>query len=344
MGGGCCGDGWAAVTVADQGPRLRVLIANERLEHLGLLAEVVAALGHDVIAREIDVTEVAAATARELPDVALVGLGTSSQHALDLIGEIVREASCPVIALLTTVNADFLHEAAERGIFASVFHDDPAELTAAIDITLRRFADYHNLQDAFARRALIEQAKGILMSRNSITADQAFEHLRDASRQNNTKIVDVAAAVIESHRLVHSVAPLVADDCASRQLGHVAQRSSRPLPLPSGVSSSRGSSSLIQPCPRGGRWSGATSRPHLRALAHRRRHRARHRPRRRPVSSSAARSDQVAGTTRASPFGKSPERFFQRASHNVSGGSSSAGARFRDGNPAPVPGSAPVGC
>ena len=85
---------------------------------------------------------------------------------------------------------------------SSGFHDDPAELPAAIDITLRRFADYHNLQDAFARRALIEQAKGILMSRNSITGDQAFGQLRDASRQSNTKLVDVAAAVIESHRLL----------------------------------------------------------------------------------------------------------------------------------------------
>ena len=79
---------------------LRVLIANERRDRLELLAEVVIGLGHDVIAREIYVKEVGALTAREQPDVAIVGLGLSSEHALDLIGEIVREASCPVIALL----------------------------------------------------------------------------------------------------------------------------------------------------------------------------------------------------------------------------------------------------
>jgi hypothetical protein len=38
-----------------------------------------------VIAREIDVEEVGAVTARERPDVALVGLGLSSSHALELI-------------------------------------------------------------------------------------------------------------------------------------------------------------------------------------------------------------------------------------------------------------------
>jgi hypothetical protein len=79
---------------------LRVLIANERRDRLELLAQVVIGLGHDVIAREIYVKEVGVATAREHPDVALVGLGSSSEHALELISEIVREASCPVIAIL----------------------------------------------------------------------------------------------------------------------------------------------------------------------------------------------------------------------------------------------------
>ena len=61
---------------------LRVLIANEKRERLELLAQVVIGLGHDVIAREIYVKEVGVVTARERPDVALVGLGESSTHAL----------------------------------------------------------------------------------------------------------------------------------------------------------------------------------------------------------------------------------------------------------------------
>ena len=74
--------------VEDEIQRLRVLIANERRDRLELLAQVVAGLGHEVIAREVDVTAVAAVTAREQPDVALVGLGLSSQHALELIAAI----------------------------------------------------------------------------------------------------------------------------------------------------------------------------------------------------------------------------------------------------------------
>jgi response regulator NasT len=188
--------------IVDERQHLRVLIANEKRERLELLAQVVAGLGHDVIAREIYVKEVGAVTAREQPDVALVGLGLSSEHALELITEIVREASCPVIALLTAKDPAYVHEAARRGVFAYIVDGDAEELQSAIDITLQRFTEYQSLQGAFGRRALIEQAKGILMARHSLDADHAFEMLRDHSQHNGRKLVDVAQAVVESHRLL----------------------------------------------------------------------------------------------------------------------------------------------
>src|SRR5690242_20699410 len=183
-------------------PQLRVLIANEKRDRLELLAQVVIGLGHDVIAREIYVREVGSATAREQPDVAIVGLGVSSEHALDLIAEIVREASCPVIALLHANDPAYIHEAAKRGVFAYIIDGTPEELQSAIDITLQRFSEYQNLQGAFGRRAVIEQAKGILMARHGTTADKAFVMLRDHSQRNGRKLADVAAAVVESHLLL----------------------------------------------------------------------------------------------------------------------------------------------
>src|SRR6188472_4639541 len=99
----------------DEVRHLRVLIANEKRERLDLLAQVVAGLGHEVIAREIYVKEVGAVTARERPDVALVGLGLHSDHALDLITEIVREASCPVIALLSAKDPGYVPRGRQAG-------------------------------------------------------------------------------------------------------------------------------------------------------------------------------------------------------------------------------------
>lgn len=191
---------WEMAEVETQ--HLRVLIANEKRDRLELLARVIAGLGHDVIAREIDSKEVGAATARERPDVALVGLGVSSEHALDLIREIVREASCPVIALLSAKDSTYIHEAAKLGVFAYIVDAGADELQSAIEITIQRFAEYHNLQGTLGRRAVIEQAKGILMARHAIRADKAFEMLREESQHNGRKLVDVAEAVVDSHALL----------------------------------------------------------------------------------------------------------------------------------------------
>jgi AmiR/NasT family two-component response regulator len=194
--------------LADQISHLRVLIANERRDRLELLAQVVSGLGHEVIARSVDVREVGAVTALERPDVALVGLGLSSDHALTLITEIVREAHCPVIALLSTKDPAYVKEAAKRGVFAYIVDTTPEELQSAIDITLQRFTEYHNLQGAFGRRAVIEQAKGILMARHSLNADKAFEMLRDHSQHNGQRLADVASAIVDSHLLLVPPAPV----------------------------------------------------------------------------------------------------------------------------------------
>jgi len=119
---------------------LRVLIANERADRLALVAPIVVALGHEVIAKEIDVADVGPVTARERPDVALVGLEESSEHALALIDKIVREAGCPGIVLL--------------------------------------------------------------MERHSTDEEAAFGMLRDQSRCANRKLIDLAGAVVDGHRLL----------------------------------------------------------------------------------------------------------------------------------------------
>jgi response regulator NasT len=135
-----------------QTEHLRVLIANERKDRLALVAPIVAALGHEVIAREIEVEDVGAVTARERPDVAFVGLGESSEHALQLVEKIVHEATCPVIALIHAPDPDFVKEASKRGVFAYITDAEVKDWQSSIDIVLRRFTEYHDLEGAFGRR------------------------------------------------------------------------------------------------------------------------------------------------------------------------------------------------
>jgi GAF domain-containing protein len=52
------------------------------------------------------------------------------------------------------------------------------------------------LQGALDSRLLIEQAKGILMERDSLSDLEAFDHLRRQARSRSSKISDVAREII----------------------------------------------------------------------------------------------------------------------------------------------------
>ena len=195
----------------DRTHHLRVLIANQRADRLDVLADVVSGLGHEVIAQEIHVSDVGAVTARERPDLALVGLGVSSEHALELITEIVRGAFCPVIALLADYDAEWVDQAAQRGVYAYIVDTRPEELQSAIDITLRRFAEFQNVQGAFERRnaeilreseLTIVRRRHVLELHDGVVQELAVAHLaleldrRDESRDALLGALENARAIV----------------------------------------------------------------------------------------------------------------------------------------------------
>jgi AmiR/NasT family two-component response regulator len=188
---------------AESTPRLRVLVSDGPGVRLDEVTLTVAELGHDVIARESSLPDVARITATERPDVAVVIVHEGTAKALQLIDRIVHEAACPVIAVLDVQDRDFINEAAKRGIFAYIANGhDPQEMQSAIDIVLKRFAEYHALEGAFGRRAVTERAKGILMERHDIDEQAAFEILRDEARRTHRKLVDIADAVVASRSIL----------------------------------------------------------------------------------------------------------------------------------------------
>jgi GAF domain-containing protein len=55
-----------------------------------------------------------------------------------------------------------------------------------------------HLQKALESRAVIDQAKGILMRDNHITADEAFAMLTQASNRSNRKLREIAQTIVET--------------------------------------------------------------------------------------------------------------------------------------------------
>ena len=182
---------------------LRVLIANGAGVRLDEVSRVIVELGHEALPRHATPDELAALTRRENVDVALVIVDEGTERALHSIDRIVHEAACPVIAVIDVEDRGFVNQAAQRGVFAYVVtRDDPAELQGAIDIVLRRFAEYHALEGAFGRRAVTERAKGVLMERHRIGEQEAFQMLREEARRTRRKLVDVAETILAAHPLL----------------------------------------------------------------------------------------------------------------------------------------------
>jgi GAF domain-containing protein len=73
-------------------------------------------------------------------------------------------------------------------------------LMAAVTAQVKgRLAD--QLQAALEHRWLIEQAKGVLMGRERLDAQTAFERLRGAARSSTRRLADVAKDVTDGQRL-----------------------------------------------------------------------------------------------------------------------------------------------
>ena len=90
-----------------------------------------------------------------------------------------------------------------------------ANAAAFADLQADRALLARRLEDALHSRAVIDQAVGILMERERLGPDEAFQMLRSASQKLNVKVRMIAAEIVESAagpRPPEAVAPATADE------------------------------------------------------------------------------------------------------------------------------------
>ncbi|TFV85760.1 ANTAR domain-containing protein [Blastococcus sp. CT_GayMR16] len=73
-----------------------------------------------------------------------------------------------------------------------------AVAVANADAHAQLFDQARHMRVAMESRAVIEQAKGVLMAQRHVDAEQAFEILREASQRYNRKLRDIAFGIVES--------------------------------------------------------------------------------------------------------------------------------------------------
>jgi GAF domain-containing protein len=129
------------------------------------------------------------------PDYARRVLATGVRSSLSIplpyqgtsIGALNNYSAVPG-AFATPESLDAALQVAEAIAVAVVNADAHARLTEQA----------RNMRVAMDSRAVIEQAKGVLMAQRHVDADQAFDILREASQRYNRKLRDIATGIVAS--------------------------------------------------------------------------------------------------------------------------------------------------
>ncbi|MEU8267766.1 GAF and ANTAR domain-containing protein [Sphaerisporangium sp. NPDC049002] len=83
-------------------------------------------------------------------------------------------------------------------------------LTEQLTVALANISDYDDvltdaaqLQEALAGRAVIDQAKGIIMHASGCSSEAAFDELRRLSQHHQVKVADLARLLVSEHQSKH---------------------------------------------------------------------------------------------------------------------------------------------
>lgn len=184
---------------------LRVLVVeDEALIRLDL-TEMLREEGY-VVAGEAGDGEQAVALARELtPDVVIMDVKMPKVDGIAAAGEIVGERIAPVVMLTAFSQRDLIEQARDAGAMAYLVKPFARhELVPAIELAVSRFAEKKALEDEVATltdrletRKLVDRAKGLLMSRQSMSEPDAFRWIQRTAMDRRTTMKAIAEAVVD---------------------------------------------------------------------------------------------------------------------------------------------------
>jgi AmiR/NasT family two-component response regulator len=183
---------------------VRVLIAEDetiiRLDLKTLLERA----GYEVCAEARDGEEAVELARSMEPDVAVLDVKMPRLDGIEAARRILDERPIPIVMLTAYGQDELVSRAVEAGVFGYLvkpFREQdllPAIHTARARhdelAALREEAD--SLAEALEARKVIERAKGLLMTKETLSEEDAFARLRKASQVSGRPLKVVAEAVV----------------------------------------------------------------------------------------------------------------------------------------------------
>ncbi|MER3409157.1 MAG: response regulator [Thermoleophilia bacterium] len=183
---------------------VRILVAeDETIIRLDLKALLERA-GFQVCAEARDGVEAVELARTEKPDLAILDVKMPRLDGIEAAKRILDERPIPIVMLTAYGQEELVSRAVEAGVFGYLvkpFREQ--DLVPAIATARARHEELQalreeaeSLAEALAARRAIERAKGLLMAKEGLTEQQAFERLRRASQISGRPLKVVAEALI----------------------------------------------------------------------------------------------------------------------------------------------------
>ena len=193
-----------ASRVAQRDDSLRILIAEDETIIRLDLRELLERAGHEVCGEARDGVEAVELARSSRPDLAVLDVKMPALDGIEAARRILDERPIPIVMLTAYGQAELVSRAVEVGVFGYLvkpFREQ--DLLPAIHTARARHEELAalreevgSLSEALAARKVIERAKGLLMAKEGVTEQQAFERLRRASQISGRPLRVVSEALI----------------------------------------------------------------------------------------------------------------------------------------------------
>ena len=183
---------------------MRILVAEDetiiRLDLRALLEK----SGFEVCAEAKDGLEAVELARSEQPDLAVLDVKMPRLDGIEAARRILDERPIPIVMLTAYGQDELVSRAVEAGVFGYLVKPfREADLLPAIKTARARHEELaalreeaESLAEALTARKSIERAKGLLMAKEGLTEQEAFERLRRASQLAGRPLKVIADALI----------------------------------------------------------------------------------------------------------------------------------------------------
>ena len=139
------------------------------------------------------------------PDMIIVDAESDARDALEHVVIATREARRPIVLFTEDNDTTHVKDAVAAGVNAYIVAGlAPERIRPIMDVAMARFEHEQSLRQELQtarselqERKTIDRAKGLLMQRQNLTEQEAYEKLRKTAMDKGLKLADVAQRMLD---------------------------------------------------------------------------------------------------------------------------------------------------